>query len=209
MSTQTGSGGGASGSSVPAGGLPNGQPKLGNGRSVKERRQARRELEKELRVAARQRRRLAAETYFANPPMAEDIWICELCEYERIFGEPPRALIRRYEAKDRKQRQEELDRKRLLEKAKAKSRKARKNGKLPTKVGQAQSQVESQGDQGGPSNDGGTSHSTQSEAEENEGERVGEHASPPSDPTSSIDDSGGNGVVQRPLTRNYHPLDLR
>jgi len=80
-------------------------------------------------MAARHRRQIASESYHHNKPKPEDIWICEFCEYERIFGSPPRALIRNYEIKDRRRRQEEADRKRLLEKAKSKNRKAKKGSK--------------------------------------------------------------------------------
>lgn len=108
-----------------------------NGNPVESRRKSRWRLERELRIAARHRQRLAADTYYQNPPKVEDIWICEFCEYERIFGVPPRALIRDYELKDRRHRQEEADRKRLLEKAKAKSRKGKKGGKGNAKGVQA------------------------------------------------------------------------
>ena len=197
MSTQTVPGG-ASGIGASSGVHSNGHVKTGSGTSVKERRQARRNLEKELRLAARQRRRLAKESFITNPPKPEDIWICELCEYERIFGEPPRALIRRYEVKDRKHRQEELDRKRLLEKAKAKSRKARKNGKLPAKVGQSANDQTSQpqhdplADNSVASNeaDAGTSHSTQSEGDY-EGELDEDFVNPGKDPTPNFDNDGG------------------
>lgn len=55
--------------------------------------------------------------------------MCEFCEYESIFGEPPRALIRQYEIKDAKERRRQAEKKRLLEKAKSKGRKARKGTK--------------------------------------------------------------------------------
>lgn len=84
-------------------------------------------------MAARTRRQIATENYYNSLLDSTEIWICEFCEYERIFGEPPRTLIRDYEIKDRRHRQEEADRKRLLEKAKAKSRKGKKNSKVATK----------------------------------------------------------------------------
>ena len=59
----------------------------------------------------------------------EDIWVCEFCEYESIFGEAPKALIRQYEIRDRTARKQEEERKRLLEKAKMKGRKGKKSGK--------------------------------------------------------------------------------
>ncbi|KAK5990981.1 hypothetical protein PT974_09256 [Cladobotryum mycophilum] len=142
-----------------------------SGRSGNSRRKTRRRLEKELLVAARHRRQIAADSYYHNPPKLEDVWICEFCEYERIFGEPPRTLIRDYEIKDRRYRQEEADRKRLLEKAKAKSRKAKRNGKASTKgnhlatTSSEQMQAEQLGDVGAPPMDTGHSHSTQSEDE--------------------------------------------
>mgnify|MGYP005989200687 CR=1 FL=1 len=105
-----------------------GQGGLGSGRNS--RRSHRRQLERELDTAARHRRQMAANDFYNSPPKFDDIWICEFCEYEKIFGVPPRALIRDYEMKDRRHRQEEADRKRLLEKAKAKSRKGKKGGRL-------------------------------------------------------------------------------
>lgn len=105
------------------------QHEVANTGQVKSRANSRRQLERDLFLAARNRRRAAADSYYHNPPTPEEIWICEFCEYERIFGRPPSALIRQYEMKDRKLRQEEADRRRLLEKAKAKSRKARKGTK--------------------------------------------------------------------------------
>ncbi|KAL7802433.1 hypothetical protein V8C44DRAFT_284499 [Trichoderma aethiopicum] len=100
-------------------------------------RKSRRRLERELAAAARTRRQIATENYYHNLVNPADIWICEFCEYERIFGEPPRTLIRDYEIKERRQRQEEADRKRLLEKAKAKSRKGKKASKAGAKGGLA------------------------------------------------------------------------
>ncbi|KAM3426333.1 hypothetical protein MY4824_010015 [Beauveria thailandica] len=88
-----------------------------------------RQLEKDLMLAAHNRRQAAVKANHHNPPRLEDVWICEFCEYERIFGGPPKALIREYEMKDRRVRQEEVDRRRLLEKAKAKSRKGKKGDK--------------------------------------------------------------------------------
>lgn len=85
-----------------------------------------------LAKAAKQRRKQTQENNYHHPPAPEDLWVCEYCEYERIFGRPPEALIRQYEIKDRKRRREDAERRRLLEKAKMKSRKGRK-GKLPAK----------------------------------------------------------------------------
>lgn len=84
-------------------------------------------------AAAKARRR---ETLLANrrkPPKREDIWICEFCEYEAIFGSPPEALVRQYEIKDRKQRQLEQQRKAQLERMKKGKHRSKKNSKLPAK----------------------------------------------------------------------------
>ncbi|KAI5925855.1 hypothetical protein F4810DRAFT_36023 [Camillea tinctor] len=86
-----------------------------------------------LHQAAKQRRKEAEYKNMHHPPAPEDIWICEFCDYERIFGHPPEALIRQYEIKDRRRRREEAERRRLLEKAKMKSRKGKKASKLPAK----------------------------------------------------------------------------
>lgn len=68
-------------------------------------------------------------TNFHHRPTKDSMWICEFCEYESIYGEPPRALIRQYEIKDRAERKKLAEKRRLLEKAKAKSRKGRKGKK--------------------------------------------------------------------------------
>jgi hypothetical protein len=91
-----------------------------------------------LLQAAKQRRQDQEYKNYTHPPAPDDVWICEFCEYERIFGRPPEALIRQYEIKDRRRRREEAERRRLLEKAKMKSRKGKKPGKLPAKNPAAQ-----------------------------------------------------------------------
>ena len=53
--------------------------------------------------------------------------------HEAIFGEPPRALIRQYEIKDRKERRRLAEKRRLLEKAKMKGRKGKKATKNAAK----------------------------------------------------------------------------
>lgn len=93
-------------------------------------------------LAAHTRRQAALKAYHHDPPRLEDIWICEFCEYDSIFGRPPKALIREYELKDRRLRQVEADRRRLLEKAKAKSRKGRKGTKaIKGMLSQSQDQL--------------------------------------------------------------------
>lgn len=105
----------------------------GDRHATPKRKGGRRRGERELARAAKDRRRDAQYKLRNNPPKPGDFWICEFCEYERIFGEPPMALIRQYEIKDQKLRRQEQERKRLLEKAKAKSRKAKKSGKAAGK----------------------------------------------------------------------------
>ncbi|KAH7037338.1 uncharacterized protein B0I36DRAFT_64643 [Microdochium trichocladiopsis] len=87
-----------------------------------------------LLLAARRRKQQTEDQNYHHPPAPEDIWMCEFCEYESIFGEAPTALIRQYEIKDRKRRREEAERRRLLEKAKMKSRKGKKPSKNPAKT---------------------------------------------------------------------------
>lgn len=77
-------------------------------------------------LAARQRRLQQEYANHLHPPRREDIWICEFCEYEAIYGQPPRALIHMYEVKDRKEQRRQEERRRLLEKAKIKGRKGKK-----------------------------------------------------------------------------------
>jgi rubrerythrin len=91
----------------------------------------RRPAAKEYLIAARQRRHAQQFKNYHNPPAPEDIWICEFCEYERIFGTPPRALIRQYEVKDRRAKKQEAEKRRLLEKAKMKGRKKKGNKAVP------------------------------------------------------------------------------
>ncbi|KAK7537154.1 uncharacterized protein J3D65DRAFT_553935 [Phyllosticta citribraziliensis] len=86
----------------------------------------RRKPEKIYAMAARRRRLQQEYTNYHHPPSRDDIWICEFCEYEDIFGEPPRALIRQYEIKDRKEQKRMAEKRRLLEKAKMKGRKGKK-----------------------------------------------------------------------------------
>lgn len=84
-------------------------------------------------LAARQRKIQQQYANLHHPPRLEDVWICEFCEYESIFGRPPEALIRQYEVKDRKERKRLAEKKRLLEKAKMKGRKHKKAAKNSTK----------------------------------------------------------------------------
>ncbi|KAI9732945.1 MAG: hypothetical protein M1818_007378 [Claussenomyces sp. TS43310] len=118
----------------PRQGLPATQhgPKA-NGKPAAPAKKSRRRPGKEYLIAARQRREQQEYQNYHHPPPPEDEWICEFCEYERIFGTPPEALIRQYEIKDRRVRKQEAERRRLLEKAKLKGRKGKKGTKNSSK----------------------------------------------------------------------------
>ena len=88
-----------------------------------------RSLDKQYKIAARDRRLRQEYNNYHHPPKEEDIWICQFCEYENIFGEKPHLLIRQYEAKDRRERKRLAEKRRLLEKAKMKGRKGKKGNK--------------------------------------------------------------------------------
>ena len=90
---------------------------------------SRRPLSKQYAMAARDRRLRQNYNNFHHPSKEEDVWICEYCEYEAIFGQPPEALIRQYEIKDRRERRRLAEKRRLLEKAKMKGRKGKKSTK--------------------------------------------------------------------------------
>lgn len=85
-------------------------------------------------LAARQRKLQQEYNNLQHPPAPADIWVCEFCEYESIFGQPPHALIRQYEIKDRKERRRLAEKRRLLEKAKLKGRKGKKQSKNAAKA---------------------------------------------------------------------------
>jgi hypothetical protein len=96
-------------------------------------RKPRRKPGKIYALAARQRKMRQEYTNYHHPPTREDIWICEFCEYESIFGSPPEALVRQYEIKDRKERKRLAEKRRLLEKARMKGRKGKKGTKNAAK----------------------------------------------------------------------------
>lgn len=107
----------------------------------------RRRTGKDYLTAAKQRRHQQGYRNYHSPVASEDVWICEFCEYERIFGTPPEALIRQYEIKDRRARKQEAERRRLLEKAKMKGRKGKKGNKSTPKSSlnhDRQSQIQNQ-----------------------------------------------------------------
>lgn len=160
-------------------------------------------MDTELDDAARHRQQMQEERNRQNPPKRDEIWICEFCEYEAIFGRKPRALIRQYEVKDRRIRQEEADRRRLLEKAKAKGRKSKKGAKMTNKGhNSANQQPEEQVDeQGVPPDHQGHDHSTQSEDDYEEdytAEYDGQPLSPsPQTSLGRVLNQGGDG--QQPI----------
>ncbi|KAF4550411.1 Hypothetical protein D9617_17g046790 [Elsinoe fawcettii] len=89
----------------------------------------RRRPSKEFAMAARERRLRQEFNNYQHKPTKDSMWICEFCEYEDIWGQPPRALIRQYEIKDRNEKAKAEERRRLLEKAKMKGKKGRNKGK--------------------------------------------------------------------------------
>lgn len=132
----------------------------------------RRRTGKEYLVAARHRREQQEYQNYHNPVPPENEWICEFCEYERIFGTPPEALIKQYEIKDRKLRKQEAERRRLLEKAKMKGRKGKKGNKTNPKAAPAPQDRAAQAPAPpapqAPSVTQSQSQGTQSEAEHND-----------------------------------------
>ena len=104
-------------------------PNTGVDQDLLDKKKAQRLERREMKRAEAQRRRKAQADYRAKPPPPEDDWICEFCEYESIFGKRPKALIRQYEHKELMIRRKDEERRRMLEKAKARGRKGKKAGK--------------------------------------------------------------------------------
>lgn len=152
--------------------------------SVSSERKNRRREAKELQDQARKRKEETQRQNALHPQKEEDMWICEFCEYERIFGHPPLALIRQYEEKDRKLRRQEEERRRVWEKAKARSRKGKKS-KMASKATNANSHLHSHAGDAhqAPPMTNAHSQDTQSEVyddEEYEGDENYElHSEPP------------------------------
>lgn len=109
------------------------QPPGANQQNQQQARKPRRPPGKQYAAAARQRRIRQDNNNYHHPPSSEDVWICEFCEYESIFGSPPEALVRQYEIKDRRERRRLEQKRRLLEKAKMKGRKCKKGNKNSAK----------------------------------------------------------------------------
>ncbi|KAK4211382.1 hypothetical protein QBC37DRAFT_13487 [Rhypophila decipiens] len=130
-------------------------------------RAARRTLARECDAAARARRRQTLLNNRRHPPKPEEVWICHFCEYESIFGQPPYALIRQYEIKDRKQRQLEQQRKAQWERLKKGKHKGKKNSKLPAKNNDAvHESAESHGSVDAPSGGMNSNYSQGTQSEE-------------------------------------------
>lgn len=83
----------------------------------------------QYRLAAQDRRRSQRAINVRQLREKKEVTLCEFCEFKAIWLYTPRFLIRRYEERDLKRRQDIENRRRLLEKAKAKSRKTKKGGK--------------------------------------------------------------------------------
>ncbi|MCJ1468424.1 hypothetical protein MMC07_007052 [Pseudocyphellaria aurata] len=113
------------------------QPPVANQQNQQQARKPRRSAGKQYAVAARQRRIRQDYNNYHHPPSSDDVWICEFCEYESIFGSPPEALVRQYEIKDRRERRRLAEKRRLLEKAKMKGRKGKKGNKNAAKTSNA------------------------------------------------------------------------
>lgn len=181
-----------SGAAQPAGPGPslNGPPSDSSLRgeashSVSSERKNRRRAAKDLQKQARRRREATQRLNALHANKEEDMWICEFCEYERIFGYPASALIRQYEIKERKFRQQGEERRRALEKAKARGRKGKK-GKMAPRNQNTNNHVHSHAGDAHQAPPMTNSHSqtTQSEVyddeEEYEGdENYGLHSDPP------------------------------
>ncbi len=110
-------------------GEPPSQQSGAHGQAAQQPRKPRRPLSKQYKIAARDRQLRQEYSNYHHPPKDEDIWICQFCEYESIFGEKPQHLIRQYEAKDRRERKRLAEKRRLLEKAKMKGKKGKKGNK--------------------------------------------------------------------------------
>ena len=122
-------------------------------------------------IAARRRKLQKEYSNFNSPPKREDIWICEFCEYESIFGVPPKALIWEYEKKDQAERKRLEERRRLLEKAKMKGR---KGGRGKKKGGKNSAQATTANNQAANTNAGKASAHAGQEYYEDPNAPVGE-----------------------------------
>ncbi|SPN99830.1 uncharacterized protein DNG_02682 [Cephalotrichum gorgonifer] len=147
--------------------------------SVGRRRKNRKSINRDLNEQARQRRAKTRENRRRNPTPPEDEWVCDFCIYESIWGEPPVALIRSYEERERRERIAEMNKKRRLEQVKARSRKGKKPAKNP----------------GGKSGNGTKPH--------HDGPEHDTHAAVHEDVGSELDDVTSEEYADE----SFHPLD--
>jgi hypothetical protein len=157
---------------------------------------SRRSAAKEYAAAAKARRRETLLYNRRHPPKPEEIWICDFCEYEAIFGRPPEALVRQYEIADRKQRQLEQQRRVQWERMKKGKHKGKKHSKLPAKASnQAQDPHQAAGTHGGPINSN-YSQGTQSEEGYCEEEEYDDEDYDPDDEIPPLESDLGDVVQQ-------------
>lgn len=168
----------------------------------------RRRTGREYLRAAQQRRQQQQFRNYHHPPAVEDIWICEFCEYERIFGSPPEALIKQYEMKDRRQRKQEQERRRLLEKAKMKGRKGKKGNKaVPKAAAATQDRTQHAATQQAPAMNHSQSQGTGTQSEEYYEDDYDEeypHDDPPP-PSPVAPQAAPRKRVATPLTGSFKP----
>jgi len=161
----------------------------------------RRPLAKQYAIAARDRRLRQEYSNYHHPPKEEDVWICQFCEYESIFGQPPQYLIKQYEAKARRERKRLAEKRRLLEKAKLKGRKGKKGNKSSKNSNAAAQQQQQNHNQGHdqpamnevPMQDQGT-QSEEHVLDDYDEESMPTPALPPQTPTK----------IPQPVTQNHH-----
>ena len=161
-------------------------------------RKPRRPPGKRYAMAARERRLQQEYTNYHHPPRDEDIWICEFCEYESIFGSPPEALVRQYEIKDRRERKRLAEKRRLLEKAKMKGRKGKKGNKNAAKTAAAAANTQPTVQQSFPHPDTTPVQSHGTQSEEYFGEDYDDNPVPMPNPPSQVPTK-----IPQPVAQHY------
>ncbi|EEY14614.1 predicted protein [Verticillium alfalfae VaMs.102] len=111
-----------------AGANQQGAPAQGNAGApaAAKKKKSRRRAERDLKMAAAHRRREPERKPTTTRPVPRTCGYASSANTSRFLANRPTPLIRQYEIKDQKARRQEQERKRLLEKAKAKSRKGRR-----------------------------------------------------------------------------------
>lgn len=122
--------------------------------------------QQQYKLAADARQRRTLENNKCRPPKEADIWICEFCEYETIFGQPPMALIRQYEINDMKKRRLEQERKAKLESMKKGKNRKQRHGKGSAKTSSAAQHDHGSADRHGGTDSGTFSQGTRSETDD-------------------------------------------